>query len=86
MRQISEVTRRDIAKLFIDGYYDYSGFWPDSKYSSPDDAKILYVYYGNLTEIEFLRKLYPLDEMPSMDSRYPNAVGDICQHTINNDD
>lgn len=86
VRQISEVTRRDIAKLFIDGYYDYSGFWPDSKYSSPDDAKILYVYYGNLTEIEFLRKLYPLDEMPSMDSRYPNAVGDICQHTINNDD
>ena len=86
MRQISEVTRRDIAKLFIDGYYDYSGFWPDSKYSSTDDAKILYPYYGNLTEIEFLRKLYLLDEMPSMDSRYPNAEGDIRQHTVNNDD
>ena len=80
------MTRRDIAKLFIDGYYDYSGFWPDSKYSSTDDAKILYPYYGNLTEIEFLRKLYLLDEMPSMDSRYPNAEGDIRQHTVNNDD
>ena len=86
VKQISEITRRDIAMLFVDGYYDYSRYWPDSKYSSPDDAKIFYPYYGRLTEVEFLKRLYPIDKMPSTDSRYPNAEGDIWQHTVNNDD
>ena len=48
VKQISEITRRDIAMLFVDGYYDYSRYWPDSKYSSLDDAKIFYPYYGRL--------------------------------------
>lgn len=50
VKQISEITRRDIAMLFVDGYYDHSRYWPDSKYSSPDDAKIFYPYYGRLTQ------------------------------------
>ena len=86
VKHISEVTRRDIATLFVDGYYDYSIYWPDSKDSSPDDAKIFYPYCGRLTEVEFLKRLYPIDKMPSTDSRYPNAEGDIWQHTVNNDD
>ena len=86
VKHISEVTRRDIATLFVDGYYDYSIYWPDSKDSSPDDAKIFYPYCGRLTEVEFLKSLYPIDKMPSTDSRYPNAEGDIWQHTVNNDD
>ena len=55
VKQISEITRRDIAMLFVDGYYDYSRYWPDSKYSSQDDAKIFYPYYGRLTEVEFFK-------------------------------
>lgn len=58
VKQISEITRRDIAMLFVDGYYDYSRYWPDSKYSSQDDAKIFYPYYGSLTEVEFFKYLY----------------------------
>lgn len=86
VKQISEVTRRDIAMLFVNGYYDYTMCWPDSNYTSPDDAYIFYPYYGRLTEVEFLRRIYPIDKMPSTDSRYPNAEGDIWQHTVNNDD
>lgn len=42
--------------------------------------------YGRLEEIGFLSRIWNLDSMPSFDSRYPNATGDIWQHTVNNDD
>jgi len=42
--------------------------------------------YGRLEETEFLARLWDLDSMPSFDSRYENATGDIWQHTVNNDD
>ncbi len=42
-------------------------------------------YYGRFDEVEFLSRLYNLDELPSYDSRY-RARGDIIQHTVNNDD
>lgn len=41
---------------------------------------------GHLCDIDFLGRLYDLDELPSFDSRYADAAGDIYQHTINNDD
>ena len=36
--------------------------------------------------MEFLKRLYNLEVLPSGDNRYANAEGDIYQHTINNDD
>ncbi len=42
--------------------------------------------YGRLEEVEFLSRIWNLDSMPSFDSRYKNATGDIWQHTINNFD
>jgi hypothetical protein len=42
--------------------------------------------YGRLEEIGFLSRIWNLDSMPSFDSRYDNATGDIWQHTVNNDD
>lgn len=42
--------------------------------------------YGRLEETEFLARLWDLDSMPSTDSRFQNATGDIWQHTVNNDD
>jgi len=47
---------------------------------------IFYPYYGQLNEIEFIKKLYPLDKMPSCDTRFKNAKEDISQHTVNNND
>ncbi len=41
---------------------------------------------GRLEETEFLSRLYDLNQMPSMDSRFKNANGDIWQHRVNNYD
>jgi len=78
IKNISEVIRRDIFTLFREGYVDTSPLGMDTK--------IFYPYYGCLTELEFLRKLYPLAKMPSTDSRFFNAEDDIWQHTMNNED
>ncbi|MBS1706275.1 MAG: abortive infection family protein [Armatimonadetes bacterium] len=43
-------------------------------------------YHGELSEIDFLGRLYDLEEMPSTDRRYRSASGDIYQHTVNNHD
>ena len=79
MNSISEITRRDIYDLFCDGI-------DDPEVLPFDMGKIQYPYYGRLTELEFLDRLYDLDAMESYDSRYSNARGEIQQHTINNDD
>lgn len=39
---------------------------------------------GRLEEPEFLSRLFDLSALPSTDSRFPNAKGDIWQHRINN--
>lgn len=39
---------------------------------------------GSLGEIEFLQRLYDLESLPSSDSRFSDAAGDIWQHRENN--
>ncbi|MBB6326658.1 hypothetical protein FHS59_002286 [Algoriphagus iocasae] len=39
---------------------------------------------GRLDEPDFLSRVFNLDDMPSLDSRFDNAAGDIWQHRINN--
>ena len=41
---------------------------------------------GRLEEADFLARLFDLKSMPSTDSRFPDAYGDIWQHRINNYD
>lgn len=41
---------------------------------------------GELGEVEFLQRIYNLEEMPSFDSRFDTASGDIWQHRENNPD
>jgi len=77
MNNITEITRRDIFDLFQNGYVEYNWL--------TNNEKCFYPYQGQLTEIEFLKKIYPLDKMPSNDSKFENAENDIWQHTINND-
>ncbi|AMW27613.1 MULTISPECIES: hypothetical protein [Arthrospira] len=45
-----------------------------------------YSWHGRLPEIDFLNRLYTLENLPSTDSRFENAQSDIWQHRINNDD
>ena len=39
---------------------------------------------GRLEEPEFLSRLFDLQHLPSKDSRYDNAAGDIWKHRVNN--
>jgi len=39
---------------------------------------------GRLEEIDFLSRVFDLDTLPSTDSRFRNAKGDIWQHRVNN--
>lgn len=41
---------------------------------------------GQLDDVEFLSRLFDLQQLPSTDSRYKDAAGDIWQHCYNNDD
>lgn len=77
MRNISEVTRRDIFDIFR----MKTLAWHDA---SQEPVNIY--YWGRLEEISFLKRLYNLQKMPSFDGRFANAEGDIFQHTVNNDD
>jgi hypothetical protein len=43
-------------------------------------------FHGELDTVSFLKRIWPLESMPSQDSRFSNAEGDIWQHTVNNDD
>jgi AbiJ N-terminal domain 3/Predicted nucleotide-binding protein containing TIR-like domain len=45
-----------------------------------------YNWSGRLDEVAFLARIYDLNKMPSTDSRYKNAYGDIHQHRVNNAD
>lgn len=51
-----------------------------------ENKQVHYDYNGKLSEIDFLKRIYDLKILPSYDSRFENAEGDIWQHTINNDD
>lgn len=77
MKQITEITRRDIFSLFLYGM-DIVEFW--------ENKHISYGCYGKLSEIDFLKRIYDLKSLPSHDNRFDDAEGDIWQHTINNDD
>ena len=44
------------------------------------------VWNGALDSVEFLSRLFDLQLLPSHDSRFKDAAGDIWQHCINNDD
>lgn len=74
---ISEITKQDILDLFQNGLTINDFF---------DTKTIKYCYCGRLNEIEFLKRIYKLGNMPSFDSRFQNAEEDIWQHTVNNDD
>jgi hypothetical protein len=43
-------------------------------------------WWGRLDEPEFLRRIFDLEWLPSHDSRFEDAAGDIWQHRVNNHD
>lgn len=52
-----------------------------------DALRLEKIYFGGaLDDIDFLSRLYDLKSMPSYDSRFSTADGDIWQHRLNNFD
>lgn len=64
VNRISEITKRDIFDSFKNGI-DIPDFW--------ETQRVTYNYFGRLEEIEFLKRLYDLNNMPSLDSRFSDA-------------
>ena len=77
MNRITEITKRDILDLFRNGLEIDDLF---------ETKTVKYYYFGRLDEIDFLKRIYDLKKIPSNDSRFKDAEGDIWQHTVNNDD
>ena len=75
MKKITSITRHNIFDLFRNGL--------ECPYT---EEKLQYVYYGRLSEVDFLRRLYPIGEMHSRDKRFTTLEDEIIQHRINNDD
>lgn len=43
-------------------------------------------WQGQLNDVEFLSRIYDLKALPSTDSRFTDASGDIWQHAVNDED
>ncbi|QOY96499.1 abortive infection family protein [Massilia sp. UMI-21] len=69
--------------------------WRVQEFSLPRQARVNILdglrlenvaWSGLLDDVDFLSRLYDLQTLPSGDSRFKDAAGDIWQHCINNDD
>lgn len=91
MKKITEITRRDLFDIIQHGFNtenDPPVYEPHCGWQMPfsQTVHIYMSYYGRLTEIEFLDRLYHLEELPSTDKRFKNAKADIYCHTVSFDD
>ncbi|WP_198021223.1 abortive infection family protein [Prevotella sp. RM4] len=77
MNRITNLTRRDIIEVLIVGI-DIDMFIETNHY--------YFNFWGRMTTVEFLNRLYSLKDLPSLDSRYKNAEEDIRAHTMLNPD
>lgn len=76
MNKISEITRQDIIDIIRNGFYETADIFGETVTRD----KIYMPYYGRLDEITFLSRLYDLESLPSYDTRYKDALGDISCH------
>lgn len=81
---ITGVTRKAIVDLFAKYSVDPMGFGVLLEIAGPKKPGVC--WWGDIDETSFLSRLYDLGNMPSTDSRYDNAIGDIFQHRENNND
>ncbi len=77
MKRITEITRRDIFELFINGMDWENGI---------ETVEIRFDWHGRLSQKEFLSRLYDLRALDSKDPRFQNAEEELVHHTVKNDD
>lgn len=76
MNKITSITRKEIFSLLAHGYKE-SSFWGE-------ETHLVFCFYGTLSCVDFLGRLYNLEKLPSLDSRLKNAAEDIYRHTVLN--
>lgn len=90
MKNITELTRRDIIDIIKNGFigseHETKLDYYEHPYTEEVPTEYHICYHGRISEIDFLSRLYNLNEMPSTDHRFNDAEGDIWQHTVNNSD
>lgn len=90
MNKITQITKNEIIDIITNGFvendsvpkYDYY----EHLYYEDIKSEVNINIFGKLEELSFLEHVYDLESLPSTDSRFDSAAGDIWQHTINNDD
>lgn len=90
MKLITEVTRREIFDILINGF-NYKVFEnkPSTEKLNHLEEKTYEVkinYWGRLNEIDFLKRIYNLKELPSIYYPLKNIEYEIHRHTVINDD
>ena len=88
MNKITQITKRDIIDIINNGIVvDTDDIINSEIYENIyEDKNCKICYHGRLDEIDFLKRIYDLNNIPSTDSRFSDAEGDIWQHTVNNYD
>lgn len=91
MKKISELTRKDIFDIIENGFIhsetNVSINNMGNEYKDVYNEREIKMWYGGrMDEIEFLKRLYNLNKIPSNDSRFKDSEGDIWQHTVNDED
>lgn len=90
MKQLSILTKQDIISILKNGIetFQQPPYLVDGKINDevPANYTLKMNIFGKLDEIDFLSRLYNLEELESFDRRYPNMKGDIIQHRYNNYD
>jgi hypothetical protein len=95
LRTVLEPETQDWYSAKIIPSKNYTKEWRSEDVSLPRQTRVNIVdglrlegvaWNGALDDVEFLSRIFDLKALPSFDTRFPDAAGDIWQHCINNDD
>ena len=82
MNRITDITRQDILDIIRQGFVvefdEPVQDWETGEWIT--ESSVFMPYYGRLDEVRFWDRVYNLESLPSYDSRYENALGDISCH------
>lgn len=73
--------------VFMDSLYKKQIITDITRQDIFDEIQLQQINYcGRLDEVDFLKRIFNLDNIPSNDHRFKTFEGDLFQHTVNNSD
>jgi hypothetical protein len=83
---ITEITKEYILEYLKELYKKEMSSYVYNVPVQESDYRLVFYYCGRKSEVEFLSRLYKLNEIPSNDSKSENFEQEILNHTVNNND